>query len=190
MKTTSTKIFLSLAILCLLSTAAIADNYEIDTVHSSVVFKIKHRGISLFQGTFTKLTGKFSFDPAKPETNTVEATVDILSISSGDEGRDEHLLGEDYFHVEKFAKATFKSNAWKKTGEKTYDVTGDLTLLGKTKPTTVKVEFIGARTGGKSGRIVGFEVLIKFNRIDYGMPENSALGNDVTVTVSVEGTRE
>lgn len=85
------------------------------------------------QGAIKDHSGTFSFDAEKGEKSAVEVVAKAATIDTFNEGRDKHLRGEDFFDVEKYPELKFKSTAWKKTGDATYDVTGDFTLHGVTK---------------------------------------------------------
>ncbi|XVJ58205.1 MAG: YceI family protein [Tepidisphaera sp.] len=166
--------------------------YEIDTVHSSVVFKVQHAGVSNFYGTFQKLTGSLEWDKASPESMKLTATIDAGSVNSANTKRDDHLKGPDFFNAKEHAAITFKSTAVKKTGEGTFDVTGDVTMLGKTKPVTAKVVLTGEKDAGNFGYRVGMEATFTIKRSDFGMTYGVAqgsLGDEVAVTVGFAGVK-
>src|SRR3954462_7478873 len=90
---------------------SLADNYTIDTKggHASINFSIKHLGYSVLTGRFDTFGGDFSYDPAKPETSTINVTIDTNSVNSNHAERDKHLRSEDFLNVKKFPSATFVS---------------------------------------------------------------------------------
>src|SRR4051794_29499318 len=90
--------------------------WNIDPVHSVVEFKVKHMMISNVKGHFSKLSGTLTYDEARPENSTVEATIDVSSIDTRDAQRDGHLKSADFFDAEKFPNITFKSTNVKSTG--------------------------------------------------------------------------
>jgi polyisoprenoid-binding protein YceI len=98
------------------SASAAVETYVIDPVHSSVGFQIRHF-VSKVPGTFTKFNGSLSVDRDNLENSSVEATVDIGSVNTANEKRDNHLKSPDFFNAAEFTSATFKSTSWKKTGE-------------------------------------------------------------------------
>lgn len=168
--------------------------WKLDPAHSSAEFKVKHMMISNVKGSFSKLSGTLIEDTADPTLSQVEATVDIGSISTGDEQRDAHLKSGDFFHQEQHPLMTFKSTKVEKKGEEEYAVTGDLTLHGVTKPVTFDVE--GPSAPGKDpwgNTRIGLSAKTKINRKDFGLTWNAALetggiliGEDVQVVLDVQ----
>jgi polyisoprenoid-binding protein YceI len=176
------------------TTASNAATFEVDTVHSSAVFRIMHAGASPFYGLFTKLTGTIMWDKAAPESTTMEIIIDAESVSSGNGNRDGHLRNPDFFNAKQFPTITFKSTSLKKTGENTFDLAGDLTLLGKTKPITAKLVVTGERdAGGRFGYRVGMDATFTIKRTDFGMSygvDQGSLGDEVTLMVGFAGVRK
>ena len=153
---------------------AATEAFDIDPVHSSVGFKIRHL-VSHVPGSFTNVTGTIKVDRANLEASTVEATIAIDSVNTANDKRDGHLKSPDFFDVAKYATATFKSTAWKKTGENTYDVTGDLTLHGVTKEVALEVE-VGGQGKDPWGHVrSGFTAKGSLNRKEFGLAWNQAL---------------
>ncbi|MBS0632512.1 MAG: polyisoprenoid-binding protein [Verrucomicrobia bacterium] len=177
------------AILGLAGTASAADTYKIDPVHSSVSFSLRH-AVSKFTGSFTKLSGTVTYDAADVSKNSVEATVAIGSVNSGDDKRNAHLLSPDFFDSAKYGTATFKSTKWVKTGADTFDVTGDLTIKGVTKPTVLKVTLLGTGAGMGGSTVSGWEATTVIHKSDFGVNGpailGKLLGDDVTITLGVE----
>jgi len=179
-----------LAFLAVAATAATlsAETYTIDPVHSSVGFSLRHL-VSKFTSSFSKVTGTIDYDAAKPEASTVEATIDIASVATLNEKRDNHLKSPDFFDVAKFPTATFKSTSWKKTGESTFDVAGDLTIHGVTKPVVLKTTLVGSGPGMGGSTLTGWEATTTLKRSDFGVGGDNflkALGDDVTVNIGIE----
>lgn len=164
---------------------ASASAFNVDGAHSSVVFKIKHNDVAWFYGRFNDLKGVFTVEP---ESGAIEITVNAESVNSGNEKRDNHLRSPDFFSSKEFPTITFVSKSLKKTGETTFDATGDLTLHGVTKEITVPVEVTG-RGEGRRGEIAGLHTTFTINRADYGMGymQGRGLGDDVTLIVALEG---
>ena len=177
-----------LAILGLFATAR-AETYTIDPVHSSVGFSLRHL-VSKFSSSFTKVNGTVTFDAAAPEASSVEATVDIASISTANEKRDNHVKSPDFFDAAKFPIATFKSKSWKKTGESTYDVTGDLTIKDVTKEVVLKAELLGSGPGMGGATVTGWEATATIKKSEFGLAGpamlGKVLGDDVALTISIE----
>ncbi len=124
---------------------ALAADYAIDKEgqHAFINFKISHLGYSWLYGTFRDFDGSFSFDAANPAASTVQVSINTASLDSNHAERDKHLRGADFLNVDKHPVATFKSTSVKPTGERSFDITGDLSLNGVTKPVTIQAGFIG-----------------------------------------------
>ena len=177
-----------LAVLGLFATArAEVETYNIDPVHSSTGFSIRHM-LSRFSSSFTKTTGTITVDRANLENSSVEATIEIASLSTANPDRDKHLQSDAFFDGAKYPTATFKSTAWKKTGENTFDVTGNLTIRGVTKQVVLKTTLLGFGPGMRPGTFLsGWEATTVLNRMDYGVSYGpKILGDDVTVNISIE----
>ncbi|MBI3884286.1 MAG: YceI family protein [Opitutae bacterium] len=182
------RLLLALASLSLaLAARADVETYQIDPVHSSTGFSVRHI-LSKFTSSFTKTTGTITVDQANMENNAVEATVEIASVSTANADREKHLQSPDFFDAAKFPTATFKSKAWKKTGADTYDVTGDLTIKGVTKEVVLKVTALGFGPGMRPGTMLsGWEATTVIKRTDFGVSYGpKILGEDVTVNISIE----
>ncbi len=171
-----------------------AATFTVDPVHSTIHFKIRHMGVSNFYGRFNDFSGHFAFDPNDLAAANFEFTVEAASVDTGNDGRDGHLRTPDFFGVDSFATISFKSTSVK-PGSKagTYDLTGDLTLLGKKKTITVPLEWFGTKDGGeRMGVLAGFESIFTIKRSDFGMNyglEHGALGDEVTLIVAIEGRK-
>lgn len=162
-------------------------SYEIDPVHSSLVFRCKHLDTAWIFGRFGDVQGTIRLDADKPGASTVEVEVDAQSIDTGHDGRDNHLRGPDFFDVAQFPAATFKSKSVAKKGANVYAVTGELSIHGVTKTVTIDMEHTGSSDTPKQGKRVGFLGELTIQRKDYGitfMPDG--LSNDVPMTLSFE----
>src|SRR5664279_1668062 len=106
--------------------------YQIDPAHSSAQFKVRHMMIANVKGEFDKVSGTVSYDPANPAASSVEATVDVASVSTRDEQRDAHLKSADFFDVEKYPSINFKSKKVTASGSDSFTVVGDLAIHGVT----------------------------------------------------------
>ncbi len=178
-------------VVIVVAAGAAADSYEIDPVHASLIFRIKHLGVANFYGMFTEMAGTYRYDPENAEENHVDVTVKTASVATANKARDEHLRSADFFDVEKHPEMRFVSREWKTTGEHTYDVIGDLTLLGVTKPVTARVEFTGEGEGMQGDYRTGFEAIFEIRRSEFGMTKYLPvlLGDEVRIILSVEGLR-
>jgi polyisoprenoid-binding protein YceI len=165
--------------------SAAVETYVIDSVHSSVGFSIRHF-VSKVPGSFSKLNGTITVDRENLENSTVEAVVDIASVNTSNEKRDTHLRSADFFDAAKFATSTFKSKSWKKTGEDAFAITGDLTLHGVTKEVVLQTTLLGFGPGSRGAQLSGWEGTTKINKSDFGITSPPMLGDDVTITLSIE----
>ena len=188
---------IALAALLLAATPAAAasttpEKYTFDPAHTQVMFSVSHLGMSHSHGRFGKFDGYFTFDVKKPETSVIDVTIDATSIDMGSKEWEDHICGADFLNTDKFPKMTFKSTAVKRTGPMNGTVTGDLTLLGVTKPVTLDVTF------NKAGRhpymknlVAGFSINGKLNRADFGMAKHIPdVGDEVKIMIEVEGIRQ
>lgn len=185
----SSKLILALLCSCAL-TAQAAETYKIDPVHSSVLFSIKHLGVTDFYAGFNEITGTVTFDSADPSKSSVELTVPVESLDSRNPKRDQHLKSPDFFNAKQFPALTFKSTKVEGSGD-VYRVSGNFTLHGVTKPLTVEFKR-GPEGKGAEGEIRGGgETRFTIKRSDYGMTFMAgALGDDVNIVVSLEGVKQ
>jgi polyisoprenoid-binding protein YceI len=181
------RLFVLFAALAFTSAAlAAVETYQIDPVHSSVAFSIRHF-FSNVPGTFTKIDGSIVVDRDDLTKSTVEATIDISSVTTNNDKRDAHLRTDAFFDAAKFPTATFKSTAWAKTGDDTYDVTGDLAIKGVTKSVVLHVTSLGFGPGMKGAQLSGWSATTTLNRNDFGITTfPKVLGDDVAITINVE----
>ncbi|MBX3388562.1 MAG: YceI family protein [Phycisphaeraceae bacterium] len=166
-----------------------ADNgYKVDPVHTSAVFGVKHNGVSNFYGRFNKTGGTFNVDPADPSKSFIDITIETDSVDTANANRDKHLKSGDFFAVTEFPTMSFKSKSFKKTGDGTYDVTGDLTIRGKTTEVIVPVTDTG-HGKARNGEVAGFETRFRINRSDYGVSfmVGPGLSDEVSILFSAEG---
>ncbi len=191
MKKTALSI-LTLAALTVPAAAQAADKYTFDKAHTQIIFSVNHLGFSESHGKFLDYDGSFTFDQAKPENSSVEVTIKTASIEMNDQAWNDHLKNADFFNVEKFPDMTFKSTAIKVTDEDSAEITGDLTLLGVTKPVTMTVDYNKSDTHPYSGKYVsGFSAEAKIKRSDFGMTYGlPGVGDEVEIEIEVEGIRE
>ncbi|MCA0215830.1 MAG: YceI family protein [Actinobacteria bacterium] len=169
----------------------ITGTWKLDPSHSEVSFTVKHLMISKVRGIFE------TFDVTivtaeNPHDSTIEATIDVASVNTGNEGRDNHLRTSDFFLVEEHPTMTFVSTSF--DGEPDdFSVTGDLTLRGVTKSVVLKGEFGGVITDSYGNTRAGATATTKINRRDFGVNWNAALeaggmtlGDDVTITLDLQ----
>lgn len=172
--------------------AAAKDTYTVDKVHSELTFRVKHL-VAWTPGTFNDYAVHVELDPASMEGSSVDFTIQAASIDTGNEDRDKHLRGDDFFATETFPAITFKGENIKKTGENVYDVTGTLTMRGVAKQITIPVEFNGFSKDPWGNEKAGFSSEFKVNRKDFGIVWNKTLdaggmllGDEVRVVMNLE----
>lgn len=171
---------------------AAAEKLVIESPHTQLVFSINHLGFSNSFGKFTDYEGFIMFDQEAPAQSSVEISIKTASVDMDDEKWNEHLKNADFFNVEKFPDMTFKSTAIDVTGDNTANITGDLTLLGVTKPVTLAAVLNKADKhpmGDKTG--AGFSATTKIKRSDFGMNYGLPMvGDDVDIRLEVEAYAE
>lgn len=169
------------------------ENYVVDPVHSTVLFRINHAGVSNYYGRFNEIQGTFTV--AEGGTGSVSVTIPVASVDTANEQRDGHLKSPDFFSAEQFPEITFKSEALKDTGGSKYEAKGTLTMHGVSKEVTVALERIGTKDlGEKMGGIrTGFEGSVTIKRSDFGMKygiDMGMLGDEIKLIFGIEGTRK
>ena len=173
------------------SLALAAETYKLDPGHTSIIFRVKHLGIAYVYGRINGPTGSFVFDESSPSKCAIEIQAETKNIDTAVEKRDNHLRSPDFFNSGEYPLTRFKSKSVKKSGEATYEVSGDLTLLGKTRPITVKVQATGAGKDPWGNFRRGFETSFSIKRSEFGMDfMMGGLSDEVNLTVSVEGIRQ
>lgn len=178
--------------------AAFATEYDVDSSHTAANFTVRHMMVTNVRGSFGNITGTVTLDDKKPENSKVDVEIDTTTVYTGHQKRDEHLKSADFFDVEKFPKATFKSTSVKKAGKNKFKVTGDFTLRGVTKPITLDVTSPAVERKNPWGATVrGAEATAKLNRKDFGLNWNQALeaggvlvGDEVTLNIEAELVRK
>lgn len=162
------------------------ETYVIDPNHSSVTFTVRHF-LAKVPGWFAKFDGMITVDPADFTRNSVHATVDVASVDTNQEKRDEHLRTPDFFDAARHPVATFQSSRWVKTGDDTYAVTGEFSLHGVTKELTLSVKYLGTAPGNRGATLTGWEASATLKRSDFGIgkPERS-IGDEVEVVIHLE----
>jgi len=176
-------------ILLLAGPALAADRYEFDKSHTNIVFFINHVGFSNMVGLFTNYDGHFTFDPKKPEESTIDITIKPTGIRTSSTALDEHLQKPEFFNTEKFPEIKFVSTGVKITSEKTGDVTGNVTMLGVTKPAVLHVTFNKSDYHPVTKDLIaGFSAEATIKRSDFGMTTGIPMvGDEVRLIIETEG---
>lgn len=182
------KLLLSL-VFVLTSVFTIAQTkWEVDLMHSSINFNIKHLGISFVQGRFDKfegnvVTGKTDLDKAE-----FNFEVFIESINTGVDARDKHLISADFFDAAKFQTMKFSGKSVKEK-DNSYTLVGKLTIKGVTKEVSIPLTYGGIAKNQQGKEVLGFQAKFKINRLDYNIkydPTGTGVGKDVEVNVYFE----
>lgn len=147
----------------------------VDPTHSELVFKIKHLMISNVSGSFTKFSAEVETEGMDFTDAQIKLAAEMSSITTNNEQRDAHLRASDFFEVDKYPELTFKSTKVKKAGDDTFDLYGELTIKGVTKPVKLNAEYNGVAKDPWGGERAGFVITGKINRSDWGVNFNSAL---------------
>ena len=170
--------------------------YAIDASHSTVGFVVRHVVVSKTRGSFTDFEGEIHI-AENPLESSVNVTIQADSINTHDEKRDAHLKSADFFDVENNKTITFNSTSVRHTGGSEFEVVGDLTIAGTTKPVTLHLEYEGTAADPWGGERAGFTAKTKVNREEFGLTWNVALetggvlvGKDITIELEVEAVRQ
>ncbi len=168
--------------------------YQIDAAHSEATFSVRHL-ITKVRGRFSEFAGTIAFDRSNPEQSKVTFTIQAASIDTNQKDRDAHLRTSDFFLVDEYPTATFRSTSFSGTPEE-FEVTGDLTLRGVTKQVVLTGEFGGIVTDGYGQTKAGATARTKINRQDFGVSWNAALeaggvlvSNDVKISIELQAVR-
>jgi polyisoprenoid-binding protein YceI len=152
----------------------VAGVYDIDGPHTSVEFVGRHLMITKVRGRFSGVRGQITI-AEDPTDSHVEVEIDVASVSTGNDDRDAHLKSGDFFDVEHYPTITFASTAVKSLRDNTWEVAGDLTVHGTTKPVTLQVDFDGGGASPMGDERIGFSAATEVNREDFGLTWNVAL---------------
>lgn len=171
--------------------------WVIDPTHTVVEFAIKHMMFATVKGRFGKVEGQIEADLDDLTTANVNVTVDVASIDTREEQRDAHLRSADFFDVEKYPTMTFQSRQITRRSDGQYDVQGDLTIRGVTRPVTLTATVTGSGKDPWGNYRAGFSAQGQLNRKDFGLTWNAALeaggflvGDEVKINLEVEAVRQ
>ncbi|MEK4487479.1 YceI family protein [Psychrobacillus sp. FSL H8-0484] len=167
--------------------------FNLDAAHSSIDFSVKHMMVSKVKGSFTNFTAELEGNAEDLNGATISFDIDVKSINTNSEDRDNHLRSGDFFDVESFPSIKFVATDIKKTDDGEYDVTGDITIKDVTKSVTFEAEYGGKGTNPWGQEVVAFSADTKINRKDFGLVWNQALetggvlvGEDIKISVELE----
>lgn len=179
-----------------MTTTPAVSTWTIDPAHSIPEFSVKHMVISTVKGRFTKVEGTITLDETNPLNSSVNASIDVTTIDTGEAQRDGHLRSADFFEVEKFPTMTFKSSKVDRKSDEEYKVAGDLTIRDVTRPVTLEVEYEGQIKDAYGKQRAAFTATTQIDRKDFGLNWNMALeaggfivSNNVKVTLHIAAVR-
>lgn len=177
------------------SLADAGGEYDIDSAHTQVLFKIKHLGVSFQYGMFTRVEGGFTIDATEPSKSTISLSIPTGSVFTAVKKRDDHLRSPDFFDAKQFPTIAFKSKRVEATGPSTYTVIGDLAMHGVTKEVSLALEHVGAAVDPKmmGGKFrTGFNGKATIKRSEWGINYmlGKGLDDEVILLLAIEGTRK
>ncbi|MEU0035697.1 MULTISPECIES: YceI family protein [unclassified Streptomyces] len=155
--------------------AALTGEYTIDPAHSTIGFVARHAMVTNVKGSFNDFEGTLHLDGADPSRSTATIDVKMDSIETGSADRDTHLKSSDFFKTDEFPAMTFRSTKAEALGGDDYRITGELSILGTTKPLAIDLEFNGSAKDPFGNERVGFEGKAEILRSEWGLTWNAAL---------------
>ena len=166
--------------------------FKLDPVHCMALFRIHHVGAGQFWGMFDGVTGGFTWDEGSDAAPTFDVTLDVESVHTGTEKLDRTIMSPQFFNAKENPTVTFKSTGGTKTGDNAWEITGDLSMHGVTRPITANLELTGV-AGNPVQKKAGFEAIFTVKRSDFDMNwgvKNKALGDEVRLVIGIEGNWE
>jgi polyisoprenoid-binding protein YceI len=154
---------------------ALTGSYALDPAHTRIGFVARHAMVTKVRGAFNDVAGTATIDGANPGASSATVTIQVASIDTRNEQRDQHLRTNDFFDAPTYPEITFTSTAIRHLGGNDFEVTGDLTIKDVTKQVTVPLEFQGAATDPFGNHRIGFEGSLAVNRKDWGVNFNAPL---------------
>ncbi|WP_295798237.1 YceI family protein [Mucilaginibacter sp.] len=171
--------------------------WSIDPMHSEVQFKVKHLVISTVSGFFKSFEGSLETEGDDFENADITFALNIDSIDTNQTQRDEHLKSAEFFDAAQYPQITFKSTSFTKTDDEEYELKGDLTIKGITKPVTLSAEFGGSTDDFYGNTKAGFEVTGKINRKEFGLTWDGiteagsiVVGEDIKLLINVQFAKQ
>ncbi len=170
-----------------------ATKWAVDPLHSEVLFKVRHLVISTVTGSFKNFHGEVESTGDDFNDAAIHFTMDVNSIHTNQETRDEHLKGTDFFDAEAYPEISFESTSFTKTSRGDYKLLGNLTMKGVTRPVQLDVEYGGSEKDHYNNIKHGFEITGKINRKEFGLTYNAltetgglALGEEVKLIANIQ----
>ena len=176
--------------------ADITGTWVIDPAHTSIAFTARHAMVAKVRGSFGEFEGQFTIDEANLGASSAQLTIQAASIDTSNADRDAHLKSPDFLNVEANPTLTFTSTAVERKGD-VFNVTGNLTINGVSKPVTVPFELLGVSQDPWGNTKIGFEGETEISRKEFGLTWNAALetggvlvSDNIKLVLDVEGTKQ
>lgn len=170
--------------------SAPTSRWAFDPYHTQVEFAAKHLGMMSVRGHFADVSATGNIYPDNPEASSVDVTIQTASIRTHNENRDNDLRSSNFLEIDKYPTITFKSTEIKATAQDRYNVTGDLTIKGTTRPVTLSVVNYGEFNDPRMGHRIGYSAEGKINRKDFGMTFNMMMDGKWIVSDEIQITIE
>jgi len=175
-----------------------AARYELDPEHTTVAFLVDHIGYAKVLGLFRSVRGNYRFDEATATLSELRIEVETASVFSNLRKRDDHLKGPDFLNSGEFPKMVFTASSAKRTGDRTFDIGGQLELLGKSQPMTLKATWNKSAESpmggvGRKPYVMGVSARGSFKRSAYGMNyavANGWVGDEIPLIIEFEAIRQ
>ncbi len=194
-KTLMIHAFAGAVALSISAAAQAAEQFKIDPAHTNIVFIVNHLGYSDMIGQFQEFEGEFTFDQNDHSKGMVSLNIKTASVDTDHQARDDHLRSPDFFNAAEFPEMTFKSTSVSSNGDKKLRVTGDLTMLGLTKPVTLDVDVNDVKPHPlpqyNGVLVAGFSARSTIKRSDFGMKfALGGIGDEIRLLLEVEGHKK
>src|SRR5438045_1229502 len=160
--------------------------WQLDPMHTQVEFSAKHFGMMTVRGHFNQVATSGQIDPVDPAASSVEVTIDVASLTTGNAQRDNDLRSSYFLELDKYPTITFKSTSIQPTGQDHYALTGELTIKGITRPVTLDFERYGEVNDAMMGHRVSFGGKGQLNRKDFGMEFDMLADNRLVVSHEIK----
>lgn len=182
---------LSAGLLATLPAWAEVETYRIDPEHSFANWEVRHI-VARVSGSFSTVNGTVVLDRENLARSRVEATIDVASLSSGHRKRDVHLWSDEFLDARRYPEMRFESTSVQPSGPDKGVINGNLTLRGVTRPVKLAYQILGFGNDPWDGYRAGLLAVTRINRLEFGVskfPEPGPIGNEVEITLLVEGIK-